>query len=119
MSRWPKDHPGRICAKCGFEVYWLWSDPIYPPPGTCMFKAPEARYCDDFRSRCVNHLQIVTATNRDPHPDFLASLERASVTLEEAEKWRLDFVAREEAKSREFWSKLGVEIAPPPTGRVN
>jgi len=75
-----------------------------------MFDVPEARYCDDFRSRCINHLQIATATNRAAHQDFLKILERANVSLEEAEKWRLDFVAREEAKSREFPKALDAMV---------
>lgn len=110
---WPKDHPGRTCAKCGREVYWLWSDPVYPPPGTCMFDSPSPSLCDDFRAHCVNHLQIARISDRAPHPDFLKMLERAGVTLDQAIVWRDDFQAREDAKNRDFWAKLGVDIDAP------
>jgi hypothetical protein len=98
MSQWPQDHPGRICAKCGREVYWLWCDPIYPPPGTCMFDAPHARHCKDFRAHCTNYLSLQRLLDKAPHPDFLKRLDRAGVTLEEAIVWRDKWQAECDAK---------------------
>lgn len=106
MTVWPKDHPGRICAKCGREVYWLWSDPVYPPPGRCMFEMPHARLCDDFKAYCINHLSLCRITDKSPHPKFLEVLERAGVTLDEAIKWRDDFQARQDAKDAKLLASL-------------
>lgn len=110
MSDWPADHPGRICAKCGNEVYWLWCDPIYPPPGVCMFKAEKAGMCADFRARCIIYLSAIQLMDKAPHPDFLKMLDRAGVTLEEAIVMRDDFQAKQHTKDVEFWSACGVDI---------
>lgn len=109
MSRWPQDHPGRTCAKCGENVYWLWSDPVYPPPGVCMFDMPHPRYCDNFRAGCINHLQIARALDRAPAPEFLQRLERANCTLDEAIIWRDDFVAKQEAADAKLLKSLGID----------
>lgn len=75
-----------------------------------MFKAPHAKFCENFRARCINHLQIARATDKAPSKEFMARLERAGVELDDAIKWRDDFVAQQDTKDREFWSKLGIDI---------
>lgn len=107
---WPSDHPGRTCAKCGCNVYRAWVDGVYPPPGTCVSKAATASQCDDFRSRCINHLSAAQIMDKAPHPDFMKMLDRAGVTLEEAIVWRADFQARQHAKDVEFWASRGIDL---------
>lgn len=108
VPRWPKDHPGRICAKCGREIYWLWVDPVYPPPGTCQDKAENPAICDTFKAHCVGHLQVCRLMDKAPHPDFLERLERAGVTLEQAIVWRDDFQAQSDARDAKLLTSLGV-----------
>lgn len=108
MAIWPADHPGRICFKCGREVYKFWVDDIYPPPGNCTDEAPHPRYCQDFQASCINYLQAIRLMDKAPHPDFLARLERAGVTLDEAIRWRDDFVAQKDAEDADFFASLGI-----------
>ena len=107
---WPKDHPGRTCAKCGRVIYWLWVDAVFPPPGTCQDKAEHPRACETFKAHCITQLSLCRLMDKAPHPDFLKTLERAGVALDEAIVWRDNFQARRDAEDAAMLASLQPQI---------